>query len=58
MRKSQRNIAGAIALGVTSLWASGYAYAQGSTAPPSGQPARHIAAGAPRTFLFQIGFRL
>jgi len=27
-------------------------------APPSGQPARHIAAGAPRTFLFQIGFRL
>jgi outer membrane receptor protein involved in Fe transport len=27
-------------------------------APPTGQPARHIAAGAPRTFLFQIGFRL
>jgi TonB family protein len=27
-------------------------------APPSDQPARHIAAGAPRTFLFQIGFRL
>jgi TonB family protein len=26
--------------------------------PPSGQPARHIAAGAPRTFLFRIGFRL
>ncbi|MBW2161167.1 MAG: TonB-dependent receptor [Deltaproteobacteria bacterium] len=26
--------------------------------PPTGQPARHIAAGAPRTFLFQIGFRL
>jgi len=26
--------------------------------PPSGQPARHVAAGAPRTFLFQIGFRL
>lgn len=28
------------------------------SSPPSGQPARHIAAGAPRTFLFQIGFRL
>ena len=27
-------------------------------AAPTGQPARHIAAGAPRTFLFQIGFRL
>ncbi|TNF63247.1 MAG: hypothetical protein EP303_02930 [Deltaproteobacteria bacterium] len=27
-------------------------------APPTGQPARHIAAGASRTFLFQIGFRL
>lgn len=26
--------------------------------PPSGQPARHITAGAPRTFLFQIGIRL
>jgi outer membrane receptor protein involved in Fe transport len=29
-----------------------------ASAPPSGQPARHIAAGGPRTFLFQIGFRL
>ena len=28
------------------------------SAPPTGQPARHIATGAPRTFLFQIGFRL
>jgi iron complex outermembrane receptor protein len=28
------------------------------SAPPTGQPARHIAAGAPRTFLFQIGFKL
>jgi iron complex outermembrane receptor protein len=28
------------------------------TTPPPDQPARHIAAGAPRTFLFQIGFRL
>jgi len=28
------------------------------SSPPSGQPARHVAAGAPRTFLFQIGFRL
>ncbi|MGD8608996.1 MAG: TonB-dependent receptor [Myxococcales bacterium] len=27
-------------------------------AQPSDQPARHIAAGAPRTFLFQIGFHL
>ena len=27
-------------------------------APPSDQPARHVAAGAPRTFLFQVGFRL
>ena len=26
--------------------------------PPPEQPARHIAAGAPRTFLFEIGFRL
>jgi hypothetical protein len=28
------------------------------SSPPTGQPAGHIAAGAPRTFLFQIGFRL
>ncbi len=28
------------------------------TTPPSEDPARHIAAGAPRTFLFQIGFRI
>jgi iron complex outermembrane receptor protein len=27
-------------------------------APATDQPARHAAAGAPRTFLFQIGFRL
>lgn len=26
--------------------------------PPSDTPARHIAAGAPRTLIFQIGFRL
>jgi len=25
---------------------------------PSGTPARHVAAGAPRSFIFQIGFRL
>ena len=31
MRRSQRNIAGAIALGAISLWASGYAYAQDDT---------------------------
>jgi len=28
------------------------------SAPPADQPVRHIAAGAPRTFLFNIGFRL
>jgi iron complex outermembrane receptor protein len=28
------------------------------SAAPTGQPARHIAAGAPRTFLFQIAFKL
>lgn len=27
-------------------------------ATPSGTPARHVAAGAPRSFIFQIGFRL